>query len=209
MKIDFKKHLLISAIGLGLGGFLWGLILYQGIPRIQFPFHYMAIIIMALFGGISLVWPVEDLKDYLKSVSAGFLGWGIGFVTGAFVSYPFYFINIYISSLLLKYFISAEKLNNFLNLNPDITIGDFWLVFMFIGVVIGLFYSIFLKLKMWPVVWRSGVGLALGSIIGPILGNSIGNLFNSLLISYLITFILIGLSSGLFLGWGVHKFKKI
>jgi len=71
-----------------------------------------------------------------------------------------------------------------------------------------LILLIILKNKKWPLIWRSGVGLAIGSIIGPIIGNSIGNLFNSLLISYLITFILIGIISGLSLSWGIYKHKK-
>jgi len=207
-KISFKKYLLICAIGFGLGGLLWGLVLYQGIPNVQFPFHFMAIIIMGLLGGISLAWPLASIKEHSKSVLAGFLGWGIGFIVGWIVSYPLYFIGIYFSSIFLKYFISAEKLNTILNLQPNISVGDFWLIFLFTGAVIGLFYSLFLKTKKWAVIWRTSVGLALASIIGPILGNLIGNLFNSLLISYLITFILIGMISGLFLSWGIYKFKK-
>jgi len=206
-KISFKKYLLIVALGFGLGGLLWGLILYQGIPDVQFPFHFMAIIIMGLFGGISLFWYSRDIKKYSKSVLAGFLGWGIGFIVGEILSYPLYFIG----GLLLVplgYIIEIEILNQIINLEPNIGIGDFWLIFLLIGAVIGLFYSLLLKLKIWPLVWRSGVGLALGSIIGPILGNLIGNLFNSLLISYLITFILIAIISGLSLGWGVYKYKK-
>jgi len=207
-KISFKKYLLICALGFGLGGFLWGLVLYQGIPNVQFPFHFMAIIIMGLLGGISLVWFSRDIREYSKSVLAGFLGWGIGFIVGGIISYPLYFIGIYFSSIFLKYFISAEKLNTILNLQPNISVGDFWLIFLLIGAIIGLFYSLILKTKKWALIWRVGVGLALGSIIGPILGNLIGNLFNSLLISYLITFILIGVISGLFLSWGIYKYKK-
>jgi len=206
-KISFKKYLLICALGFGLGGLLWGLVLYQGIPNVQFPFHFMAIIIMGLLGGISLVWTVRDIKEYSKSVLAGFLGWGIGFIAGGIISYPLYFAG----SLLLVplgYLIEIENLNNLINLKPNISIGDFWLIFLLIGAIIGLFYSLFLKTKKWALIWRTGVGLALASIIGPILGNSIGNLFNSLLISYLITFILIGVISGLSLSWGIYKFKK-
>ena len=203
-KISFRKYLLICALGFGLGGFLWGLVLYQGIPNVKFPFHFMAIIIMGLFGGISLVWPSISIKEYSKSVLAGFLGWGIGFITGGLLSYPLSIIGVFILSIILP---SSTNVN-FFDLEPNVGIVVYWLIFLFVGVIIGLFYSLFLKLKIWPLVWRTGVGLSLSSIIGPILGNLIGNLFNSLLISYLITFILIGAISGLSLSWGVYKFKK-
>jgi len=204
IKISFKKYLLIVALGFGLGGFLWGLVLYQGIPNVKFPFHFMAIIIMGLFGGISLAWPLENIKEHSKSVLAGFLGWGIGFIVGGLLSYPLYFIGLFILGTILPSSINV----NLLDLKPNISIATFWLVFMFIGAIIGLFYSLFLKTKKWALIWRSGVGLAIGSIIGPIIGNLIGNLFNSLLTSYLITFILIGIISGLSLSWGIYKHKK-
>jgi len=202
IKISFKKYLLIVALGFGLGGFLWGLVLYQGIPNVKFPFHFMAIIIMGLFGGISLAWPLENIKEHSKSVLAGFLGWGIGFIVGGLLSYPLFISGILLLSISPFYF--ADNIE-FLRLTPNISIGDFWLVFMFIGAIIGLFYSLFLKTKKWPLIWRSAVGLAIGSIIGPIIGNLIGNLFNSLLTSYLITFILIGIISGLSLSWGIYR----
>jgi len=203
-KISFKKYLLICISGFGLGGFLWGLVLYNALPRAQFPFHFMAILIMGLIGGIFLVLPLNSIREYSKSVLAGFLGWGVGFIGGAVVSYPLFISGIILLSISPFYFIDV----NFLRLEPDISIGDFWLIFLFIGAIIGLFYSLFLKTKIWALIWRSGVGLALGSIMGPIIGNLIGNLFNSLLISYLITFIIIGSISGLFLSWGIYKYRR-
>jgi len=202
-KISFKKYLLICALGFGLGGALWGLILYTELPDLQYPFHFMAIIIMGLIGGISLVWPLASVKEHSKSVLAGFLGWGIGFITGGMLSYPLSLIGVFVLSILLP---SSTNVN-FFDLEPNIGISAYWLIFLFIGAIIGLFYSLFLKTKKWAVIWRAGVGLALASIIGPILGNLIGNLFNSLLISYLITFIIIGTISGLSLSWGIYKHK--
>ena len=204
-KISFRKYLLICALGFGLGGFLWGLVLYQGIPNVKFPFHFMAIIIMGLFGGISLIWPSKSVKEYSKSVLAGFLGWGIGFITGGLLSYPLS-ITGGLSLSFIPFLLLERK---FIILEPNIDIANYWLIFLFIGAIIGLFYSLILKIKKWALIWRTGVGLALGSIIGPVLGNLIGNLFNSLLISYLITFILIGAISGLSLSWGIYKYKKI
>ncbi len=77
--ISFKKYLLINIIGFGLGGLLWGWILYRELPDLEYPFHFMAIIVLGLLGGISLVWYNKSIKQISKSALAGFLGYGIGF----------------------------------------------------------------------------------------------------------------------------------
>ncbi len=204
LNISFKKYLLINAIGFGLGGLLWGWILYRELPDLEYPFHFMAIIVLGLLGGISLVWQNKNIKQISKSVLAGFLGYGIGFVTTGVFSY---FLYLYGALMLvpLGYLVEIETLNKYLNLEPNIGIGDFWLIFLFIGIIVGLFYSLFLKVKKWPLIWRGGIGFALGSLIGPVIGNIIGNAFNSLLVSYLITFAVIGVILGKFLAWGVYK----
>lgn len=207
-KISLGKYLLFCVLGFGLGGALWGLVLFEGIPEIEYPFHFMAIIIMGLFGGLSLSLFSKDIRQISKSVLAGFLGYSVGFFVIAIFIYPLYLYGIFFSSFFIKSFVGAEILNKFLNLEPNIGIGDFWLVFLIIGAIMGLFYALFLKLKIWSMIWRGGLGLALGSLISPIIGNLLGNLFNSLLISYLITFSLIGLILGLFLGWGVYRYKR-
>ena len=202
--ISFKKYLTINAIGFGLGGLLWGLVLYLELPDLEFPFHFMAILIMGLFGGISLVWFDKSIRNISKSVVAGFLGWVVGFVAGIILSYPLY---LYGSLLLssLGYLIEVETLKRIINLVPDIGVGSLWLVFLLIGAIVGFFYALFLKTKIWPLVWRGGLGLGLASLIGPVIGNLIGNLCNSLLVSYLVTFGLIGMIFGKFLAWGVYK----
>ena len=68
LKTSLAKYLLICALGFGLGGFLWGLVLYTELPDLEYPFHFMAILIMGLLGGISLVWS-KGLKEYSKSVN--------------------------------------------------------------------------------------------------------------------------------------------
>lgn len=206
-KTSFKRYLLICSLGFGLSGLLWGFVLYNALPELEFPFHFMAILIMGLIGGIFLVFDSKSIKEYSKSVVAGFLGWGVGFITSIIVVYPFYLYGVLILTPL-GYFIEINTLDSLLNLQKNIGVGDFWLVFMYIGAMVGLFYSLFLKIKIWALIWRSAVGLGLGSIIGPIVGNLTGNLFNSLLISYLITFLVIGLFSGLFLSWGIYKHKR-
>ena len=203
IKTSLKKYSLVNAIGFGLGGLLWGWILYSELPNSGSPFHFMAIITMGLFGGISLVWFNKSIKNISKSVLAGFLGWGIVFIGAIVIVYPLFISGLILLSLLPFYFIDTE----ILNLMPSIEIGNFWLVFLLTGSIIGLFYSLFLKIKKWPLIWRGGLGLGLASLIGPMIGNLTGNLFNSILISYLTTFSLIGIILGIFLSWGVYKWR--
>ena len=204
IKTSFKKYLLVNAIGFGLGGLLWGWILYSELPDLDYPFHFMAIIVMGLFGGISLVWFNKSIKNISKSVLAGFLGWGVGFIaTGIFV-YPLSLISGYLSIFLIPSFIGD---NNLTILTPNLYISGYWLIFLIIGLSVGLSYPLFLKTKKWPLIWRSGLGLGLASLIGPVIGNLTGNLFNSILISYLTTFSLIGIILGIFLSWGVYKWR--
>lgn len=83
----FIKYISINAIGFGLGGLLWGWILYSELPDLSSPFHFMAIIVMGLFGGVSLVWQSKSIKQISKSVLAGFLGYTVGFVVGIIFGY--------------------------------------------------------------------------------------------------------------------------
>ena len=198
--ISLAKYLLVCAIGFSLAGVLWGWVLYSELPDLEYPFHFMAIVIMGLFGGVSLVWFNKSVKQISKAVLAGLLGYGVGFVGMAFFVYPSSLYGTFILSIVASSFIKPE----YINLDPNIGVGVFWLSFMFIGAVIGLFYALFLKLKNWSLIWRGGLGFALGSLISPIIGNLVGNTFDSLIISYLITFSLIGLILGLFLSWGVY-----
>ena len=202
--ISLAKYLLVCALGFGLGGVLWGLVLYSELPDLEYPFHFMAIVIMGLFGGVSLVWFNKSIREISKAVLAGFLGYGIGFLGMAFFVYPSSLYGTFILSIVASSFIKPE----YINLDPNIGVGVFWLSFMFIGAVIGLFYALFLKTKIWSLIWRGGIGFALGSLIGPVIGNVLGNAFNSLLISYLVTFALIGIILGKFLGWGIYKNKR-
>ena len=206
-KIGFYKYIFICALGFGLGGLLWGWVLYSELPDLEFPFHYLAIIIMGLFGGVSLAWPLKDWKKTAKAVLGGWLGFGVGFFGVAIFIYPLYLYGGLFLSIVASSFIDAESLLNFINLKPDIAIGTLWLVFLFIGAIVGLFYTLFLKVRKWSLVWRGALGFALGSLLAPIFGNIVGNLFDSLLISYLITFVLIGVSLGKSLAWGVYKSK--
>ena len=204
IKTSLKKYLLVNAIGFGLGGLLWGCILYSELPDIEYPFHFMAIIVMGLFGGISLVWFNKSIKNISKSVLAGFLGWGVGFVITEILVYPLSLISGFTLSIFIPSFLVDNKL---IELGPSIGISVYWLIFLIIGLSAGLFYSLFLKTKIWSLIWRGGIGLGLASLVSPVIGNLTGDLFNSVLISYLTTFSLIGIILGIFLSWGVYKWR--
>jgi len=205
--LSFRKYLAVNAAGFGLAGLLWGLILYRRLPNLEYPFHYAFVILLAVLGGASLALLRWNVKGILKSIGGGFLGYGVGVVIGIFLIYP---LSLTGELLLVPvgYLIEIEKVNLFLNLEPDIAVGDFWLIFLVIGIFTGLFYALFLKTKVWPLIWRGGVGFALGSLIGPVIGNLLGNLFNSLLIAYLITFAVMSVVLGKFLARGAYKFKR-
>ena len=203
--VSFRKYLAVSLIGFGLGGLLWGLVLYREIPDLEFPFHFMAIVIMGLFSGISLTWFSKSIRETSKAVLAGFLGWTVGFFVVAIFIYHLSLISGYFSIFIIPSFIID---NNLIILEPNIYISTYWLIFLIIGIIIGLFYSLLLKTKIWPLIWRGGIGFALGSLLGPVVGNLLGNVFNTLLLTYLTTFTLIGLILGLFLTRGIYKYKK-
>ena len=111
---------------------------------------------------------------------------------------------MFILSIILPF--SADA--NIFSLEPNTGLAVYWLMFLLAGSIISLSYSLFLKIKNWPLIWRGGIGFALGSLISPVIGNLMGNLFNSLLVSYLITFSLMGAIFGVFLAWGVYRFQK-
>ncbi|PIW80158.1 MAG: hypothetical protein COZ98_03805, partial [Candidatus Omnitrophica bacterium CG_4_8_14_3_um_filter_43_15] len=106
--------------------------------------------------------------------------------------------------VITRFFATGVDVNNFLNFKSTLLVGDIWLSFCIAGFIIGAFYALGLKTKIWPMVWRGGIGFGLGSLLGPIIGNLFGNLFNSLLASYLIAFAVIGAILGLFLAWGAY-----
>jgi len=201
--ISLKKYLLTVALGFGLGGLIWGVVMYMGIPDIEYTFHYSFAIALSIFGGIALQWFSKSVKKMAVSVLVVFVALVIGFVVTAIFQYPLYLIGIYLSSFFMEPLASAATFNKFLNLDPNITVGDFWLFFFIIGIIVSFLYSLFFKLKKWSLTWRGGVGFALGSLIAPVIGNSFGFLFDCQLVSYLLTFSLMSAIFGVFLAWGV------
>ncbi|MCG2809527.1 MAG: hypothetical protein L6275_04290 [Candidatus Portnoybacteria bacterium] len=200
--ISLKKYLLTVALGFGLGGLIWGVVMYMGIPDIEYTFHYSFAIALSIFGGIALQWFSKSAKKMAVSVLVVFVGLVIGFIVTAILGYILYLYGgLFLSSL--GYLIEIETLNKFLNLPSNIAIGDFWLFFFIMGIIVSFLYSLFFKLKKWPMIWRGGVGFALGSLIAPVIGNSFGFLFDCQMISYLLTFSLMSAIFGVFLAWGV------
>ena len=202
-KISLKKYLLTVALGFGLGGLVWGVVMYRGIPDIEYTFHYSFAIALSIFGGIALQWFSKSAKKMAGSVLVVFVGLVIGFFVTAIFQYPLYLFGG-LCLVPLGYLVEIEIVNKFLNLSPGICIGDFWLFFFIMGVIVSFLYSLFFKLKKWSLIWRGGVGFALGSLIAPVIGNSLGYLLNCQMVSYLLTFSLMSAIFGVFLGWGVY-----
>lgn len=202
--VSLTKYLLSCIVGFGLGGILWGIILYQDrFFGSSSSFHYLSIFTVGIFGGIALSWFSKDFKTIVKSIIAGVLGQGVGYVTSILLVIPLALMG----ALILGVFLPVETADYF-DLEPRLKIGGGWLVFFFMGSIIGLSYALLLKRKIWPMVWRGGAGFAFGSLIGPILGNLAGQLCGSLLISYLVTFFVMSVSLGTFLGYGTYLFGK-
>ena len=210
-QISFKKYLLICAIGFGIGGMVWGLIIFligvSAEEAFSIPFSY---IFGAVAAGILCGIPIsvffsKNIKNILKIELLGTTGFILSFLITGILSYYSFFIGSTILSIFTRLLgISDITVNEFINLDPSLVVGDLWLSFMIAGFIIGAFYALGLKTKILPMVWRGGIGFGLGSLLGPIIGNLFGNLFNSLLASYLIAFAVIGAILGLFLAWGAY-----
>jgi len=213
-QISFKKYLLICSIGFGIGGMIWGLIIFligvSAEEAFSIPFSYIfGAVTLSFIGGISLlsVFPKSNrsIGRILQIELFGLLGTVLGFLLANFFSYHSFFIG---RTLLPWLFFSHNhkwvELWEKISKTGSSVVGDLWISFILAGFIIGLFYALGLKTKIWPMVWRGGIGFGLGSLLGPIIGNLFGNLFNSLLASYLIAFAVIGAILGLFLAWGAY-----
>jgi len=188
------KYLLIPASGFGIGGGLWGWKWFEFLEKVgrsEFVTPFIILwgaIFLGIFGSISLVLFLKiALKKKIFIIFVGTFAWIVGFLVG--IS-DFYFL---IASL------------GFLGVI---------LHFLFTGMIIALIYALVLKIKIWPLVWRGGLGFVIGFFIGfSLVGNLISLLFNNtFLFSFwneFIVFVLYGSIVGLFLGWGLYKGQKI
>ena len=200
--VSFKKYLLTSAIGFGLGGALWGWSFSLWATRAtDFPLTIPGAVFLTIFGGLGLsIWS-KNIKTILKTVGLGLMGGILGF----FIAFLGIYHLFLAGTLALSIFHFPDFFIDSIELIPSLKVGGHWLNFAVAGILIGLFFALALKTKLWPMIWRGGTGFVLGSLIGPIIGNLIGNAVNSLFVSYLVTFSVIGIILGLFLGWGVYK----
>lgn len=197
---SFRKYLLINALNFGLAGAVWGVFrLYfshVSTTTVDFPLHYIMAISVSLLGGLSLSYWTGNIKKILRVIGFGFLGVVLSLLVGVVAEFYLYSLG---GSLLPWRMFEAGYFfwSDFSNLEPNIIVGNLWLVFLILGVIIGAFFAIGLKTKIWPMAWRAGVGMALGSIIGPIAGN----LVEPLWVSYLVTFSIITALMGVAIAW--------
>ena len=214
ISVSLSKYLLISATGFGLGGILWGWECYRGViiseDTFINPFSFiLGAVFMGVIGGIFLFLPInKNIKSILKISLSGILIFSLGFIIAGILSY-YLFLYGGLPLVTFALIINVDILKNFINLGSTLRIGSLWAMFLVGGVIIGLFYALFFKFKIWSLIWRGGLGFALGSLISPITGNLLGNLFNSIFFSYLVTFGLIGAILGIFLSWGFYKNQSL
>ena len=185
-KAEKTKYLLTPAIGFGIGGALWGW-RWFGFWTGPTPSNFGIIsgaTLLGLFGSLSLIVFLEYVKPLKKVfiILGGAFFWGIG-------------LYIWGTSFLFSALIFP----------PGIA-----LLLLLLGILLALFYAMVLKVRIWPVIWRGGVGIVLGFIIGPTSGSLIGhNLLSSSIIAEILSFTFVGIILGLALGWGLYRGKKL
>lgn len=197
---SFRKYLLINALGFGLAGAIWGAARFFLVPvsatTIDFPLHYILVFSISILGGLSLTYGIGNLKHAGRVIGFGFLGSVPSLLAGALSE--FYLFSLGDSLLPWTRFESGSFFwADFSNLEPNIMVGNLWITFLIMGAIIGIFFALGLKIKIWTMAWRAGVGMALGSIIGPVLGN----LVDPLWLSYLVTFSIITALMGVAIAW--------
>jgi hypothetical protein len=200
--VSFKKYLLTSAIGFGLGGLLWGWSFSLWTTKTDFPLTIPGAVCLTILGSLGLsIWS-KNWKTILKITGLGLLGGILGFFIAFLGIYHLPIIGSFIA------FLFPNSIINLFHLS-QLGITEYWLNFALAGIIIGLFCALACKTKFWPMIWRGGTGFVLGSLIGPIIGNLIGNAVSSVFTSYLVTFSVIGIIIGIFLAWGAYKSLKI
>jgi hypothetical protein len=219
-KTDLLKCIIVGIIGFGLFGILWGGGLFYEtfttaaepmfhLPdtKIYDPFSYLPVILFLALGGSFLAILFKNKKKIFKRlVLFGLLGSIVGIIGGAFVSYPFFLWGsgmIRDLPWILNY--SQQTWEAVFIIEPSLAIGESFLIFAFIGFIVGAFYALALKIKILSLAKYGAIGFALGSLIGPVIGNGILNLFSSLFLTYLITFFIICAFFGMFLGLGIYR----
>ena len=213
MNKNLLKHILISGIGFGIGGMIWGFSIYQSILTGEDSpiFGYLiSALLLGLFGGLVLSIFLKKRKQMKKIISFGIIGILLGFFIGLVISYP---LGLYLGRMfgvfLFSFSISPDMLWESITGLDEFLIGDLIFVFALIGAIVGAFYALALKIKILSLAKYGAIGFALGSLIGPVIGNGILNLSGSLFLTYITTFFIICAFLGSFLGLGIYKNSKL
>ena len=205
MNKNLLKHILISGIGFGIGGMIWGFSIYQSISTGEdFPIfsYWLPALILGAFAGLTLGMLYKDIKKIPRIIILEMAGLFIAFLIGAIITYPlFLWGNIFIFS-------SYQNWASISVLKPLTIIGDLFLVFVVVGGIIGVFNSLIFKKKILILACYGAIGFALGSLIGPPIGNFIEKISGSLLMAYLFTFAIICSFLGIGLSIAIYRNKE-
>lgn len=208
LKNGWFKYALSGAAGFGIGGAIWGYIIFSSyVDYLTSPFYYFyGAIPLGVIGGVALALPSKDIKKILVFPLLGLIAFVIGFIIIAIFSYPI----MLFSPLYLPLYIFGEKAGLFM-LKPEIDVGMLALGFAFVGDLAGLAYGlaygltsrrsipyVFLYVLLFMLAGMIGFGI--GSLVSPVIGNLVGMAFDSLLVAYLVTFTIVGAIPGALLG---------
>ncbi|MDI6896676.1 hypothetical protein [Methanocella conradii] len=216
LKVGWLKYALSGAAGFGVGGAIWGYIIFSSfIYYLTSPFYYFyGAIAPGVIGGVALALFSKDLKRILVFPLLGLIAFVIGFVIIAILSYPI----MLFSPLYLPLYIFGEKAGLFM-LKPELYVGPLALGFAFMGGLAGLAYGLAYGLtsrKSIPYAFlyvilsmlAGAIGFGISSLISPVVGNLVGMAFGSLLVAYLVTFSIVGVIPGALLGAVMYRADK-
>lgn len=208
-KVEWLKYALSGALGFGLGGALWGYLIFSSyVDYLNSPFDYFyGAIALGIIGGVALALFSKDLKKILVFSLLGVIAFVIGFVIISIFNYPI----VLLSPLYLPlYRIFGDNAMLFL-LKPKLNVGLLALGFAFVGALGGFAYGLASRKNVLYIVLfmlAGAIGFGIGSLISPVIGNLVGMAFDSRLVAYLVTFTIIGVIPGALLGMSMYLADK-
>jgi len=210
-RMSLLKYILVGAIGFGIGGVIWGFILFRSIPpTVYLPnlFSYTTGgIALGAVGGASLASLSMGVKKMLRFALFGAIGFFSGFIITAIISYPlFIFGSLFVHMFLLGP--ESYKWEFMFRLKPSLAVGEAVLCFVVAGAIGGFFYGLAEKKNLGSFALHGAIGFGVGSLIAPVFGNLVEMASNSLLAAYVTTFMIIGVILGAFLGRCVYLAEK-
>ncbi|AFC99079.1 hypothetical protein Mtc_0308 [Methanocella conradii HZ254] len=216
LKVGWLKYALSGAAGFGVGGAIWGYLIFSSfIYYLTSPFDYFyGAIALGVIGGVALALFSKDLKRILLFPLLGVISFVIGFVIVSIFSYPI----MLFSPLYLPLYIFGEKAGLFM-LKPELYVGPLALGFAFMGDLAGLAYGLaygltsrksipYAFLYVFLFMLAGMIGFGIGSLVSPVIGNLVGMAFDSLLAAYLVTFTIVGAIPGALLGMIMYLADK-